>query len=408
VDIAALSIRTLAAPLSRRTPPQLRIPPHSLHHLSHKRFYSPRIARPLLSAAYYASICLRRYYASLAPRITRALLSAHSSCATFLAIRRFSAITATSSRAVCRAFFSAAVDALLWHPLVSAMPPFAHSLAWAIVAALLPVARFGDWRCSHRAFARFGHYRHSSRAFYWRALFIGDRCCTLCGHCHICGRTPPHPSRTLAALFVGEHRRVLSVQLSQRTLFAASIAIFILVTNANSFRVALHAHFFSVTTHRSRRLRSAALSFRSRQTALSLFGHDKPLSLRSRHTALVGYDLPLSLFGHDKPLSLFGHDKPLSLFSVTTNRSLSGHDTPLSSVTICRSLFPVTTNRSLPLFPLTINHRTRRLRSATLLGDYRLFFTRLLLCVLLGALTRSSLRLLSPLPRLLRASSLRL
>jgi hypothetical protein len=61
VDIAALSIRTLAAPLSRRTPPQLRIPPHSLHRLSHKRFYSPRIARPLLSAAYYASICLRRY-----------------------------------------------------------------------------------------------------------------------------------------------------------------------------------------------------------------------------------------------------------------------------------------------------------------------------------------------------------
>jgi hypothetical protein len=46
------SIRTLAAPLSRRTPPQLRTPPHSLHRLSHKRFYSPRIARPLFSAAY--------------------------------------------------------------------------------------------------------------------------------------------------------------------------------------------------------------------------------------------------------------------------------------------------------------------------------------------------------------------
>jgi hypothetical protein len=58
------------------------------------------------------------------------------------------------------------------------MPPFAHSLAWAIVAALPPFAHFGDWRCSHRAFARFDHYR----AFYWCALFIGDRCCTLCGH----------------------------------------------------------------------------------------------------------------------------------------------------------------------------------------------------------------------------------
>ena len=99
------------------------------------------------------------------------------------------------------------------------MPPFAHSLAWAIIAALPPFARFGDWRCSQRAFARISHYRHSSRAFYWRAPFIGDRCCTLCGHrlicghCHICGRTPPHPSRTLTALFVGEHRRLLSVQL---------------------------------------------------------------------------------------------------------------------------------------------------------------------------------------------------
>jgi hypothetical protein len=61
----------------------------------------------------------------------------------------FSAITATSSHAFCRAFFSAAVDALLWHSLVSAMLPFArirspgrlsqlfrHSLVSAIGVAL--------------------------------------------------------------------------------------------------------------------------------------------------------------------------------------------------------------------------------------------------------------------------------